>query len=105
MRIVMMLVAALVLALTGCSTPQERAAKEGQRRQAEMALMIAEYGPACTQVGYAQNTDPWRNCVVQQAANAEAKKGWLSTSIFGRWANWGRGGSSSGAGVGVGVGR
>lgn len=101
MRIVM-IVLAMVAALWGCSTPQERAQKEGQRRQAEMALAMAQYGPACTQVGYAEHTDPWRSCVMQQAANEQAKKGWLSTSIFGGWFSGRGGGGGSAAGVAVG---
>ena len=95
-----MLALALAACLTGCTTPQQRAQKE----QAEMDLKVVEHGPACTQVGFTPDTDPWRQCVLQQAANADAKKGWLSTSIFGSWGNWLPRGRGSGGGVGVGVG-
>ena len=95
---VLMLTAASVVCLLGCATPQEKAMKQ----QAEMDRMIAEYGPACTRLGYAMNSDPWRNCVVQLAARNDAGRGGVSTSIFGSWGSWGRG---SGVGVGIGVGR
>ena len=95
-----LLLMTMLSCLTACTTPEQRAQKE----QAEMELRIVEHGPACTQVGFTPNTDPWRNCVLQQAANAEAKKGGLSTSIFGSFGRWGRG-SGGGVGLGVGVGR
>jgi hypothetical protein len=94
----LMLTAASVVCLLGCATPQEKAVKQ----QAEMDRMIAVYGPACTQLGYATNSDPWRNCVVQLAAKNEGNGGGVSTSIFGGFGSWGRG---SGVGIGIGVGR
>lgn len=93
----MILTAASALCLLGCMTPQERAMKE----QAEMERMMAEYGPACSQLGYAMNSDPWRNCVMQLAAR-DGKGSGVSTSIFG---GWGSGGRGSGIGIGIGVGR
>ena len=89
---------ASILCLPGCTTPQEKALKQ----QAEMDRMVAEYGPACTQLGYATNSDPWRNCIVQLAARNGANRGGVSTSVFGSWGSWGRG---SGVGIGIGVGR
>jgi hypothetical protein len=71
------------------------------KQQAEMERMVAEFGPACTQLGYAPDSDPWRNCVVQLAARNDSGRGSVSTSIFGSWGSWGRG---SGMGVGIGVG-
>jgi hypothetical protein len=93
-----MLTLASAFCLLGCTTPQEQAMKQ----QAEMERMVAEFGPACTQLGYAANSDPWRNCVVQLAARNDGGRGRVSTSIFGSWGSWGRG---SGVGVGIGVGR
>ena len=75
-----------LLLLLGCASPQDRA----QKQQAEMSLAVEQYGPACTQVGYVKDTDPWRQCVVQQANNNEAKKGGMS-GMFSRWASWWRG--------------
>ncbi|MFC0251892.1 hypothetical protein [Massilia consociata] len=72
------------------------------KQQAEMDRMMAEYGPACTQLGFAANSDPWRNCVVQLAAKNDARRGGVSTSVFGNWGSWGRG---SGVGIGIGIGR
>ena len=94
----LMLTAASVVCLLGCASPQEKAMKQ----QAEMDRMMTEYGPACTQLGFAVNTDPWRNCVVQLAAKNGVSRGGVSTSVFGSFGSWGRG---SGVGIGVGVGR
>lgn len=103
MRTLMMMLATLLM-LLGCASPQEKAQNEARKREAEMALMVVEFGPACTQVGFTANTDPWRNCVVQQAATREANKsGW--SSLFGSWGRWGRGGSGTAVGAGVGAGR
>jgi hypothetical protein len=77
-------------------TPQERALKQ----QAEMERMMAEFGPACTQLGYAANTDQWRDCVLHSAA--KSGRSGVSTSIFG---SFGSGGRGSGIGIGFGVGR
>lgn len=72
------------------------------KQQAEMDRIMAEYGPACTQLGYAPNSDPWRNCVMQMAERDGRGRGGVSTSIFGSFGSWGRG---SGVGIGIGVGR
>jgi hypothetical protein len=58
--------AALALALlAGCATltPEERAA----RLTAEAATLKAEYGPACDALGYARDSDAWRNCLLALA--------------------------------------
>lgn len=92
-----MLMTASVVCLLGCTTPQEKA----MQQQAEMDRMMAEYGPACVQLGFAANTDPWRNCVVQMATRNGGYRGGVSTSIFGSFGSGGR----SGMGIGIGVGR
>ncbi|MGX4640410.1 hypothetical protein [Massilia sp. SYSU DXS3249] len=93
----LMLTAVSAFCLLGCATPEERAMKQ----QAEMDRMIAVYGPACTQLGFAANSDPWRNCIVRLAANNDGGRGGVSTSIFGGFGSGGR----SGIGIGIGVGR
>jgi len=100
MRTVILLFVSM-LCLLGCATPQEQAVK----KQAEMDRMIGEFGPACYQLGYAVNSDPWRNCVVQLAARNDVNRGGVSTSFFGSWGNFGRWGRGSGVGAGVTVGR
>ena len=95
---VLMLMAAGVLCLQGCATPQEKA----MQQQAEMDRMMVEYGPACTQLGFAANSDPWRNCIVQLATKNGYGRGGVSTSVFGSFGSWGRG---SGGGIGIGIGR
>lgn len=90
-------IAAGSLCLSGCTTPQDRALAQ----QAEVERMMAEFGPACTRVGYTPNTDPWRDCIVQSAARS-GRSG-VSTSIFGGVGSGGRGGI--GIGIGFGTGR
>ena len=51
----------VAFSLLGCATPAQRAMEKAN--EAEQMLQV--YGPACERIGYAANTDPWRNCVVQ----------------------------------------
>lgn len=53
-----------MLALLGAcaaQTPQQRAAVV----EKEVEEMIAVYGPACEKLGYKQESDPWRDCVLR----------------------------------------
>jgi hypothetical protein len=100
MRYLILWIAAIFVFL-GCSTPQERAA----RQQGEMDRMIGEFGPACYKLGYPANSDAWRDCVVRLAAQNNAGRGGVSTSFFGSWGNFGRWGRGSGVGAGVTLGR
>lgn len=94
----LILTAASALCLLGCSTPEQQALNQ----QAEMERMIAQYGPACTKLGYEMNTDPWRDCILQTATRNGDNRARVSTSIFGSFGGWGRG---SGIGIGIGLGR
>lgn len=91
------LTAASAFCLLGCATPQEKAMEQ----QAEMERLMVEYGPACSQLGFAPNSDQWRNCVVQLAQRDGVRRGGVSTSIFGGFGSGGRGG----LGIGIGIGR
>ena len=52
----------LIALLAGCATsPAEREA----RMQREVDQMIQVYGPPCDKLGYKQDSDPWRDCVVK----------------------------------------
>lgn len=78
------------LVLAGCTTPEQRA----MRMQAEMNEMMVVYGPACGRLGYAANSDQWRNCVLQLSAKEEAERHghphWSVGYGRGRWAGyWG----------------
>lgn len=95
---VFILAAASALCLMGCATPEERALKQ----QAEVERMMAEFGPGCSRMGYAPNSDPWRDCVLQSATKYGGSRYGVSTSIFG---GWGSGGRGSGLGIGIGIGR
>jgi uncharacterized membrane protein YgcG len=97
MRTVILTVVSAVC-LLGCATPQEQA----QKQQAAMERMMAEYGPACSLLGYPANSDLWRNCVLQLDAKNGGGRPGVSTSIFG---GFGSGGRGSGIGIGIGVGR
>ncbi len=59
----------LVTVLSGCETPGERAA----RVQAEVDDMIMTYGPACDKLGYARDTDPWRECILHLSARDDIR--------------------------------
>jgi hypothetical protein len=52
-------------ALAGCMTQAERIAAE----KAEIDEMIRIYGPACEKLGYAGDTDPWRDCILRLRAH------------------------------------
>ena len=82
-------VAGLAL-LAACSTPAERAA----RMQAEMSQLIAIYGPPCTQLGYAGNSDPWRQCVLHLSTREELQRMGSNSSVYGSWGagRWPNGG-------------
>lgn len=58
-----------VLAVAGCATPQERAA----RLQADMERDMMMYGPACLKLGYAAGSDPWRSCILQLGTKEELR--------------------------------
>ena len=55
----------LVFVCTGCATQAERSAQ----MQREVEDMIAVYGPACEKLGYARDSDVWRNCVLRLNTN------------------------------------
>lgn len=54
------------LAAGGCATltPEERAA----RAAAEAESLKQSYGPTCDTLGYARDTDAWRNCLLTLAS-------------------------------------
>ncbi|HZV65625.1 MAG TPA: hypothetical protein VFG03_12040 [Telluria sp.] len=90
MRVLTMLLAASAL-LAGCTTPQERAA----RMQAEVDQMVATFGPACSRLGYAENSDPWRNCVLQMSVKDDVQRygyypGYYGGMGFSHWHAGGR---------------
>lgn len=47
-----------IVLLAGCATPEQRA-----------DYLMEKFGPFCDKMGYERNTDAWRGCVTQQAAN------------------------------------
>jgi hypothetical protein len=59
-----------VLALPGCATPEQRAAQA----RAEIEQMMVVYGPACTRLGYAPQSDPWRSCILHLSAKEDAER-------------------------------
>lgn len=64
-----------------CATPEQRAA----RMQAEMAQSIAIYGPACSQLGYATNSDPWRACVLHLGTREQLEEINNNPRFYGGW--------------------
>ncbi len=73
------IVIGLVL-LPGCSTPAERAA----RGQAEVDDMIRVYGPGCEKLGYAKDSEPWRECILQLSARHDYSTHPTTTSCVGQ---------------------
>ena len=59
----------LLAALAGCMTQAERIAAE----KAEIDEMIRIYGPACEKLGYAGDSDPWRDCILRLRAHDDEK--------------------------------
>lgn len=93
---VLLLTAASAFCLLGCASPQDRALAQQQ----DVERMVAQYGPACTQMGFTPNTDPWRNCILRSSA-PDGTRGGVSTSIGVGVGSGGRGG----LGIGFGIGR
>lgn len=79
---------AATLLLAGCTTPQQQAAN----MQAEMDKMMLVYGPACSKLGYATNSDQWRGCVLQLSAKEDIER-YGNPSYFAAYGSryWGMG--------------
>lgn len=59
-----------VAMLSACATPAEQAATIAR----ETDRMILVYGPACEKLGYKNDTDPWRNCILQMSAKNDFER-------------------------------
>jgi hypothetical protein len=53
---------ALTLMLAACATTPEERRAQAER---EAARLRQTYGPTCERLGYAPDTDPWRDCLLQ----------------------------------------
>jgi hypothetical protein len=60
----------MALVTAACSTTQDRAAQ----KQAEVAHMMAVYGPACARLGFTPNSDPWRNCILNLSTKDDLQR-------------------------------
>lgn len=61
----------LVALFGGCvTTPAERAA----RAEREVDQMIRVYGPACDKLGYQQESDSWRDCILHMAVKDDLER-------------------------------
>lgn len=76
-RISFMLVS--VILLVGCATPEERAA----RVREQVDDMIRVYGPGCEKLGYAKDTDLWRECILRLSARNEYRTRPTTTNCTG----------------------
>jgi hypothetical protein len=82
------LAAISLIALAGCTTPQQRAAQA----QAEVEQMMVTYGPACSRIGYANQSDQWRTCILNLNARDELQRydsHYYAGYGYGRWGGWG----------------
>lgn len=66
-----MRIALIALLLAGCATPEQRAARA-----------IERYAPFCEKLGFKANTDPWRQCIQQQADSDFAQRSAASRAII-----------------------
>jgi len=64
--------------LAGCVTQEQKTA----RAQQQVTEMVQTYGPACEKLGYQQNTDPWRSCILSLDSKENADRP-LTTNCFG----------------------
>ena len=73
------------LLLAGCTTPEQKAAS----MQAEVDRLMRSYGPACQKLGYARDSDPWRDCVLRLSSrddvNHYAHPAWYGGYARSRW--------------------
>jgi len=61
----------LITLISACATtPAERAAQA----EREVDQMVQVYGPACSKLGYKPESDSWRNCVLQLAAQNDLRR-------------------------------
>jgi hypothetical protein len=51
----------LIAFVFGCATNAELATQKSHKAE----QMMVVYGPACQKLGYQENTDPWRDCVLR----------------------------------------
>jgi len=58
------------LSLAACATPEQRADK-----------LVASHGPTCDRLGFARDSDGWRNCVMQSDATAASKQAATAASF------------------------
>ena len=63
------LVILLLSVLSACMTQADRVAAE----KAEVDEMIKVYGPACDKLGYSNDTDPWRDCILRLRAHDDER--------------------------------
>lgn len=59
----------LMALLPGCETPAERA----EHVKKDVEEMIRVYGPGCEKLGYAQDSDPWRECILHLRARDDLR--------------------------------
>ncbi|TFW02989.1 hypothetical protein E4K72_13300 [Oxalobacteraceae bacterium OM1] len=69
--------------LTACATPEQRAASH----LSDVDQLVAEYGPACDKLGYARNSDPWRNCLLQLSTKDDLAR-YNNNVYFGARSRW-----------------
>lgn len=60
----------MIVLLSACATPEQRAA----RARAEVDEMIQVYGPACEKLGFKNDTDPWRDCILRLSARDDMQR-------------------------------
>jgi hypothetical protein len=71
------LIAMLVmLFLSGCATQEQRAAQISR----EVDDMVRVYGPGCEKLGFKQDSDQWRDCVLRLATKTSLERREIMTT-------------------------
>ncbi len=61
----------LTALIAGCATTTAERAAQVER---EVDQMMQVYGPACDKLGYKQESDPWRDCVLNLATQENQRR-------------------------------
>lgn len=75
----------LICIIAGCATPEQIAARRAAEAQAQEQQNIAytrALAGQCEAVGYARNSDPWRNCIVQLHGQNQANRAAIIQGIM-----------------------
>lgn len=74
---------AVAVSLAACAAPEQRIALE----EHPVETLAPYYGAACSKLGYAQGSEPWRNCILRSDREHHLRQYGL---FHDRYMQWGR---------------